>query len=340
EDGSSTQSLISDVVNHRFENRRRYHGYRAGSESLRLVPYRVTDKVQEYPLPNDDTEQARLDLMHEASLLTFHGKLVLHPETSNGGRVLDLGTGTGIWAVDYGQFARDFPLNSKLISCKADKNLDAHVIGVDLSPIQHEWTPSNCTFEIDDIEEDWTLQHKFRLIFCRSMIGAITDWQALAQKAFQNLEPGGYFEIQDHLYPLFGNDRNDGKFEKTHLHEWSVNMVEAAKRSGRPIDVAPRFTKILEDAGFIAVTEETRPVPIGGWPRDPTLKLIGRIVGEMLTDNLEGISSALFTRNLKWTEEEMRVYLARVRKDLRVHDMMALSRAYVVWGRKPLDAEP
>lgn len=129
------------------------------------------------------------------------------------------------------------------------------------------------------------------------------------------------------MYPLFGNGRNDGKFEKTYLHEWSVNMVEAAKRSGRPIDVAPRFTKILEDAGFIAVTEETRPVPIGGWPRDPTLKLIGRIVGGMLTDNLEGISSALFTRNLKWTEEEMRVYLARVRKDLRVHDMMALSRA-------------
>ncbi|KAG9249984.1 uncharacterized protein F5Z01DRAFT_597488, partial [Emericellopsis atlantica] len=52
--------------------------------------------------------------------------------------VLDLATGTGIWAMDY-----------------ADTHLDAHAIGVDLSPIQRQWTPTNCEFEIDDIEEDW-----------------------------------------------------------------------------------------------------------------------------------------------------------------------------------------
>ena len=77
--------------------------------------------------------------MHDAALLTFDGKLVLNPETSNGGRVLDIGTGTGIWAVEYGQFTRDFPLSSNLTIFKADEHPDAHVIGVDLSPIQYDW---------------------------------------------------------------------------------------------------------------------------------------------------------------------------------------------------------
>lgn len=38
---------------------------------------------------------------------------------SNARRVLDVGTGTGIWAIDY-----------------ADEHPEAKVIGVDLSPIQ------------------------------------------------------------------------------------------------------------------------------------------------------------------------------------------------------------
>ncbi|KAL1963768.1 hypothetical protein VTN77DRAFT_7834 [Rasamsonia byssochlamydoides] len=48
-------------------------------------------------------------------------------------RILSLGTGTGIWAI---QFANEYP--------------SAQVIGTDLSPIQPPWVPPNCVFEIDD----------------------------------------------------------------------------------------------------------------------------------------------------------------------------------------------
>lgn len=45
------------------------------------------------------------DLQHTLFLLTFHDKLGNAPPNDPGskvGRVLDVGTGSGIWAIDYG----------------------------------------------------------------------------------------------------------------------------------------------------------------------------------------------------------------------------------------------
>jgi ribosomal protein L11 methylase PrmA len=47
-----------------------------------------------------------LDLQHHLFLLTFDGKLNLAPiEEMPGGvrNVIDIGTGTGIWAVEFGK---------------------------------------------------------------------------------------------------------------------------------------------------------------------------------------------------------------------------------------------
>lgn len=57
-----------------------------------------------YLLPNDETENDRLDMMHEMFLVLLHRKLYLAP-IKHPQRVMDLGTGTGIWAIDFGAFA-------------------------------------------------------------------------------------------------------------------------------------------------------------------------------------------------------------------------------------------
>ncbi|EGU82978.1 hypothetical protein FOXB_06531 [Fusarium oxysporum f. sp. conglutinans Fo5176] len=85
---STTASVSESIFNYRCENGRTYHAYKDGK----------------YVLPNDERENERLDLQHNLFLLTFGDKLGLAPPCypdAKVNHVLDLGTGTGIWAMDF-----------------------------------------------------------------------------------------------------------------------------------------------------------------------------------------------------------------------------------------------
>ena len=60
---SDTTSLACSILNYKYENGRRYHAFHEG----------------EYPLPNDEQEQDRLDLLHHLHLLILDGYLYLAP---------------------------------------------------------------------------------------------------------------------------------------------------------------------------------------------------------------------------------------------------------------------
>jgi len=53
-------------------------------------------------MPNDAAEQSRLDLYHHIFLLLLGGKLYTAP-LDNPQSVLDVGTGTGLWAIDFAE---------------------------------------------------------------------------------------------------------------------------------------------------------------------------------------------------------------------------------------------
>lgn len=55
-------------------------------------------------------------MQHEICNVTFHGKLGFAPpcdEDAKVGRVLDLGTGTGLWAIDYGDYHPETEVSSR-----------------------------------------------------------------------------------------------------------------------------------------------------------------------------------------------------------------------------------
>jgi len=64
----------------------------------------------------------RLDLMHQMIRICMDNKLFLAPIGEKLGRILDVGTGTGIWAIEIG-----------------DEYPSAEVLGTDLSPTQPTW---------------------------------------------------------------------------------------------------------------------------------------------------------------------------------------------------------
>lgn len=74
-------------------------------------------------MPNDENEQDRLDLLHHMVMLVTGKQHFFAPiKEQELKRVLDVGTGTGIWAIEV-----------------ADKYPDAQVLGNDLSPVQPNW---------------------------------------------------------------------------------------------------------------------------------------------------------------------------------------------------------
>lgn len=54
-------------------------------------------------MPNDEQELDRLDIHHHIALLHLDGELFSAPIGKNPQSILDIGTGTGIWAIDMGE---------------------------------------------------------------------------------------------------------------------------------------------------------------------------------------------------------------------------------------------
>ncbi|CCE28850.1 uncharacterized protein CPUR_02539 [Claviceps purpurea 20.1] len=165
EDKSSTTSIASSVLEYRQIHGRTYH----------------SDKfTANYFLPNDDQQLGTEELCHHCLTILLDDRLFLAPlEKDKIHRVLDVGTGFGIWAIE---FADQFP--------------NASVVGTDLSPCQPQWVPPNLCFEIDDATLDWTWNaNHFDFIHMRCIVGGIEDWTAFFKEAYRCCAPGGWVPV-------------------------------------------------------------------------------------------------------------------------------------------------
>ncbi|KAJ9416461.1 S-adenosyl-L-methionine-dependent methyltransferase [Fusarium oxysporum] len=234
-------------------------------------------------------------------IITLDGKRALNPGAATAKRVLDMGTGTGIWALEF-----------------AEEHPAAEVIGVDLSPIQPPFVPPNCSFEIDDLEKEWTWTTPFDFIFSRMMTGSFSDPETIAKKAFNGLNPGGWYEIQDIQLPVFCDDGTlDPKTSP--LMKWQECLIEGSRRLGRPLGESDKYKAIVKKVGFHNVVET----------RTWKWNLIN------FESGLEGVSLALFTRVLGWSKDEVISLCADVRNELRNPKVHGYWKIYVVYGQKP-----
>jgi SAM-dependent methyltransferase len=299
---SYSASLASSVLNYKYENGRRYHAFREG----------------EYPLPNDEREQERLDLLHHIFRLILNGALFRAPLPPHPQRILDFGTGTGIWAIDM-----------------ADEHPSAMVIGTDLSPIQPNWTPPNCKFYVDDVESDWLYSpgERFDFIHGRGMGGGIRNWPRLFRQIYDNLQPGGWVELQEFEAKIRSED--DTISHAPWICEWDDKIKEASRSFGKDMNLAATHKQSLIDAGFVNVNDDVYKVPIGTWAKDKKLKELGLFEAAMMLDSVEPYTLALFTRVLQYSNEQAQLWMAMVRKELKDPKLHLYVTYHFTYGRKP-----
>jgi SAM-dependent methyltransferase len=258
----------------------------------------------------------RLDLQHHLFLITLDGNLQRSPLPKDVHHVLDVGTGTGIWAIDF-----------------ADKYPSAHVIGTDLSPVQPQYVPPNCRFYVEDAEEDWRFEEPFDFIHTRMLVIGLRDWKRFFHQAFAALKPGGYIELQDLTFPARCDDGTAP--DDSPVMVWSRHMMEACRRTGKDLTISTSFPALLNEAGFVDVRAEGHTWPINKWPKEKQLKKLGSWAHQNFMQGLQGFSMGFLCGVLQWEQKDVVELCNKVgeqAKDLNSHVYLPIS---ICWARKP-----
>ncbi|KAG5947407.1 hypothetical protein E4U60_003056 [Claviceps pazoutovae] len=271
---SSTRSLWARDLDYREINGRRY--------------------CRNYHMPNDETEQLRLTIQHQVIMHVFEDELTLAP-IHNPTHVLDLGTGTGEWAI---RFAELHPY--------------CEVVGTDISAIQEtRRVPANVFFEVEDAEEwDRPTEH-YDLVHVRGLEGAFRDWPAVYKNIYDSLKPGGWVQVADMggkegSYSFFSGFPPEAPIFRIMKH-----LFDAAEKDGRPRGMHHLNPEYLAKAGFvdIHVTDKTLPMAIDE-------DSIGKLWLMAWLDGLEAYALRTLTEVVGWDPDDAMRDLRQTAREL------------------------
>lgn len=111
--------------------------------------------------------------------------------------------------------------------------------------------------------------------------------------------------------------------------ETSAPVAEGSSTAEAPVNQQQATT--APEAGQAATLEA---LPIGAWPKDPKLKEVGRFQALQELKVIESYTPGLFSRVLGWSNEEIQVFMAKVKAELKDPAIHLYLPVYFVWGRK------
>ncbi|KAF7551866.1 hypothetical protein G7Z17_g4711 [Cylindrodendrum hubeiense] len=303
---SYLSSIASDVRRGVIENGRTYGVY----------------GITKAWIPSDDLEMERNDLQHCKFTMLMNDELHLAPIIDHPQKILDLGTGSGIWAMDI-----------------ADQYPSAKVIGVDKAPVQPTMIPSNLTFELDDIEDEWLWgESSFDFIHGRELIMAIQDWPRLIRQAHDHLKPGAYLQLGGSV-PDFRSDDDTLPQDSAYMEMGRIYLEMSARVNLSGLEPT-KWKRYLEEAGFEDVVERILKIPTNPWPRDPYLKKIGAFELHHFRESIANVFARGYEQILGGDPTYFQVLLARARKEVSNPNMHSWVPFYVVYGRRPGNSMP
>lgn len=196
-----------------------------------------------YLLPKDAQEDERLKFQHYALHHAFgnHYLAPLSPQTRT---ILDVGCGTGIWAMDM---AHQFP--------------QAQIVGIDIALTSlHAVLPETCVFCQADVLQGLPFpDQQFSFTHQRLMVLAIPagQWPPLVRELVRVTRPQGWIELLEAATTV----QHAGPATEQ-LLGW---LQETACDLGHDLSQVTSLGELLRQAGCQAVEAQDIPVPLGSW---------------------------------------------------------------------------
>ncbi|KAI9599287.1 S-adenosyl-L-methionine-dependent methyltransferase [Syncephalis fuscata] len=197
-----------------------------------------------YFMPNDSEEMDRLDYQHYLILAVVGRKHVAPLRQPR--RVLDVGTGTGIWMLEMAAELRD-----------------CEFVGLDIAPLQPEAVvPNNCHFKIKNVVDAAGIpypENTFDFVHHRLLLTAFTkkDWPDYVQDCARVIAPGGWLEISE----MTGLLTNPG-IQSKRMHR--IVQLLCLSRGIEP-DLVLRIDTIMEKAHLENIHIDVFKIPVGAW---------------------------------------------------------------------------
>lgn len=196
-----------------------------------------------YLLPKDAKEDERLRFQHYALHHAF-GNHYLAPLSPDTRTILDVGSGTGIWAMDM---AQQFP--------------QAQIIGVDVALTSlPQVLPGTCLFCHADILKSLPFpSHQFDFTHQRLLALAIPAprWPDVVRELVRVTRPQGWIELLEVGITV----QNTGPATER-LLSWLRDISQAL---GIELTMVTLLADLLKQAGCQAVEAQDIPVPLGSW---------------------------------------------------------------------------
>ncbi|KAG0311560.1 hypothetical protein BGZ99_010080 [Dissophora globulifera] len=276
----------------------------------RLADGRTRHTVESAPymLPNDLTESDRLDGQHYLCRFVFKGNFNVKLDHDKPLKILDVATGTGVWALEM---AHEFP--------------NAEVYGVDISAIfPTEIKPSNCHFQLCNILDGLPFpDNYFDFIYQRLLVYALTPAQRrqVYIELQRILKPEGFLQLVE----------SDGIVYNPGPETEMINQLslETSLRHGVDPREVQNMKSGLKHAGYTGVNSFNIALPNGQW---------GGKAGALSLQNMHGLATIWLKGEVGKMDQEACDAILKV-VDEECERLQSYYKVWLVVGQKPAQKE-
>lgn len=265
-----------------------------------------------YVLPRDDQEINRLDFQHYMLRYALRGNFAA--PTGSPASILDVGSGTGRWAMEMAAYFPDTNVVATDIVTPSAESTSVPEFGPEKRPENYTFVPGNVLNGLSFADGSFDYVHMRLLIF------AIPEaaWPTVARELIRVTRPGGWIELVE-----TGPQQNGGPAMDM-LVDW---ITQASERRGVNPLIGPRVAEFLSGTGAINVKKRDIALPVG-----EAGGRIGKMAATDIFSVMTGVKALVTSQGIA-SEEEYTAALNQARAD--INRYQCTLPFYLAFGQRP-----